>query len=181
VEGDLAIIIHVFFVAFLVDLAGGLETSFFVAATLFAGGFLAAALAFVVDEVPVTDFLAAPRLEGAVVFLVVVVVLGFGLATAFLGVGFLGVGLGFSASAFLVGAFLVSEDLGLAVVAFVVLGLDVGLVEATDLGLTLEAGLFSLVAASIDLDLGASLILPESPLGRAKIPFCSPETMALDN
>jgi hypothetical protein len=37
-------------------LVAGFATSFFVAATLFAGAFLAATLAFVLDEVPVTDY-----------------------------------------------------------------------------------------------------------------------------
>ena len=125
---------------------------------------MAATLALVVDEVPVTDcsgdshqektqretsrqtFLAAPRLDGAVVFLgvVVVVALDFALGADFLGVGFFTVALGFSVSAFLVGAFLVVEDLGLVIGAFMILGLVVGLVVVADLGLVvdLEAGLF---------------------------------------
>jgi hypothetical protein len=95
-------------------------------------------------------------LEGAVVFLVVVVVLDFGLVTVFLVVGFFTVeALGFSVSAFFAGAFagafLVVEDLGLAVAAFVTLALDAGfvglvadLVVVADLGLVadLEVGLF---------------------------------------
>jgi len=171
----------------LVVLAAGLATSFFDAATLFAGAFLAAVLAFVVDEVPVTDFLAVPRLEGAVVFFGVVVALGFGLATVFLTVGFFTVvAFDFSVSAFFAGAFLVVEDLGLVAAALVVRALDTGLAAGlvvADLGLVadLEVGLFSLVAASVDLDLGASLTLPEGPLGRTKIPFSSPVVMALDN
>jgi len=193
-EDDL---IHVFLAVLLVVLAAGLAASFFDGATLFAGAFRAATLAFVLDEVPVTDFLAAPRLEGATVFLGVVVVLDLGLATGFLGIGFFTVGFGFSASAFFAGALLVVEGLALVVVALVVvalvvvalvvLALDAGLVAdlvvVVDLGLVadLEVGLFSLVAASVDLDLGANLTLPEGPLGRVKIPFCSPEVMALDN
>jgi hypothetical protein len=142
--------------------------SFFDGAGFFADAFLlAAALALVVEVVPVTAFLAAPRLAGAVVFLVVVV-LDFGLVMVFFGAGFLAVlALGFSGSAFLVLVFLVVEDLGLVVAAFVVFGLDIGLdvdlVVVADLGLVvdLDVGLFSLVAASVDLDLGASLTLPE--------------------
>jgi len=191
-RGLSATTIHVFLeAALLVVLAAGLATSFFVGETLFAGAFLAAVLAFVVDEVPVTDFLAVPRLEGAVVFLGVVVVLAFVLATVFLTAGFFTVvAFGFSVSAFFTGAFLVVEDLGLAVAALVVRALDTGLVAGLVAGFVvadlilvpdLEVGLFSLVAASVDLDLGASLTLPEGPLGRTKIPFSSPEVMALDN
>jgi hypothetical protein len=40
----------------LVDLAAGLAASFFVVVAFFAGAFLAAARAFVVAEVPVTDW-----------------------------------------------------------------------------------------------------------------------------
>jgi len=184
--------IYVFLVDFLTALAGGLATSFFVEVALLAGAFLAAAFALVADDVPVTDFLAAPRLEGAVVFLVVAA-LGFALAMVFLGADFFTlVAFGFSASAFFGGAFLVVADRGLAVAAFVVLALDAGLdaglvaVLVVDLGLVaglvidLGVGLFSLVA-SVDLDLGANLTLPERPLGRTKMLFCSPEMMALDN
>lgn len=180
----------------LVDLAAGLAASFFVVVAFFAGAFLAAARAFVVAEVPVTDFLAAPRLDGAVVFFVVVAVFGFGLAIVFFATGFFTVeALGFSVSAFFGAAFLVVEDLGLVAAAFVVLAFDVGLtagliavlvaalVVVEDLGLVadLEVGLFSLVAASVDLDLRANLTLPEGPFGRTKIPFSSPDVMALDN
>jgi len=166
----------------LVVLAGGLAGSFFGAAAFFAGAFLAAVLALVVAEVPVTAFLAAPRLDGAVVFLVVVVVLDFGLATVFLMVvGFFTVALGFSVAAFLVGVFFVVEALGLATAAFVVLGFDTGLVAVLGLVADLEVGLFSLVAGSVDLDLGANLTLPEGPFGSTKVPLCSPEAIAFDN
>jgi len=160
----------------LVALAAGLAASFFVAATLFVVVFLAAALALVVDEVPVADFLAAPRLEGAVVFLVAVVVLDLGLVTGFLATGFFTAGLVFSVSTFFTGAFLVVEDLGLVVAAFVALVLDVGFAAAADLGFVVGfaaglevglavdlVGLFSLAAVSVDLVLGANLTLPEGP------------------
>lgn len=177
-----------------------LAASFFVPAAFFAGAFLAEALAFVVDEVPVTDLFAAPRLDGAVVFLVVVVVafdlgLEVGFDTVFLGTTFFVVVLGFSASAFFEVAFevvfLVVDDLGL-VAALVVFAFDTGLVavlvvvavldRVVDLEVVdLEVGLFSLLATSVDLDLGANLIRPEGPLGRTKRPFSSPVAMALDN
>jgi len=183
----------------LAALVGGLGASLFVAATLFVGAFLAAVLALEVDEVPVTDLLEAARLEGAVVFLVAVVVaLGFALVTGlvvFLTGAFFAVeALGFSASTFFGGALLVVADLGLVavddlglvvvalvvVVAFVVLAFDTGLVA--DLGfVAARVGLFSLAAVSVDLDLGANLTRPENPLGRTKMPFTSPEAMALDN
>jgi len=183
-------------------LAPVLAASFFVPAAFFAGAFLAEALAFVVDEVPVTDLFAAPRLDGAVVFLVVVVVvvafdlgLEVGFDTVFLGTTFFVVVLGFSASAFFEVAFevvfLVVDDLGL-VAALVVFAFDTGLVavlvvvavldRVVDLEVVdLEVGLFSLLATSVDLDLGANLIRPEGPLGRTKRPFSSPVAMALDN
>jgi hypothetical protein len=81
--------------------------------------------------------------------LVVVVVLGFALATVFLGAGFFTVGaLGFSVSAFFGGAFLVVADLGLVVTAFVALALDAGLVA--DLGLVVDLA----VGLVVDLEAG---------------------------
>jgi len=46
---------------------------------------------------------------------------------------------------------------------------------------TFPVGLFSFAASDlvVGADLGASLTLPWTPLGRAKVPFCSPLTMAL--
>jgi len=180
----------------LAALAGGLVDSFFVAAALFVGAFLAAVLALEVGEVPVTDLFEAPRLVGVVVFLVAVVAaLGFalvtlatGLVTFLAGAFFTVEGFGFSASAFFGGALLVVADLGLVavddlglVVALVVLSFDTDLVAALGFETVFDVGLFSLAAASVGLDLGANLTLRENPLGRTKMLFSSPEAMALDN
>ena len=94
----------------------------------------------------------ALRLEGTVVFLVVVVAFDLGLDTVFLGAAFFVEGLGFSASAFFEVVFLVVDDLGL-VAALVVFAFETALVAVlvvvavldlvVDLdAVDLEAGLF---------------------------------------
>lgn len=123
--------------------AAGFAASFFVDAALFAGAFLAAALARLVDDGPVTAFLAAPRLEEAVVFLVVVLALAlFGFAaTGFLTVGFFAVGaFGFSTSFLVV---LVVEEAFLVVAALDLLtGFALVVAAVLDFEVLLEVGLF---------------------------------------
>jgi len=145
-----------------------------------------AAAAFLGAVVPVTAFLAAPRLEGEVVFFfgaavgfavvfltvlaLVVVALAAGLAAGFVA--------GFAAD------FAMGFVAGLALVvdALVVLGLafvgDVFAVLGLAVDLALDAGLFSLAEVSA-LTLGASFTFPLTPLGNTKVPFSAPVEMAL--
>jgi len=156
-----------------------------VAVAFLTGAFFAAA-AFFVAVVPVTAFFAGARLEAVVVFLagaaffpattflagtlaLVVVAFAAGFAADFaaglaadLGAGF------FAAVDFFPTGFLAGVALVVAVLA--VLGLEAVL--------ALEAGLFSLAEVSA-FALGASLILPLTPLGNAKVPFSAPVAIAL--
>jgi len=181
-------------------LAAGLATSFFAGTAFFAGAFLAAVLALDVAVVPVTTFFAGARLLAVVVFFAATG-LALGLpAMTFLGAAFLTVvALGFAgtcvdfltvaaalpAEAALVGL----DDLvvdALVVVDLAAVGFEVVDLAVVDFGLAvaafLEAGLFSFAAEdSAGLDLGASLTLPERPLGRTNTPFSVPEVMALDS
>jgi len=139
-----------------------------------------AAAAFLGAVVPVTAFLAAPRLEGELVFFFGAVV---GFAVVFLTVlalvvvafaaglvaGFVA---GFAAGLALVVAALAVLGLALAGDVFAVLGLGL----AADLAL--DAGLFSLAEVSA-LTLGASFTFPLTPLGKTKVPFSAPVEMAL--
>jgi len=143
-----------------------------------------AAAAFLGAVVPVTAFLAAPRLEGEVVFFfgaavgfavvfltvlaLVVVAFAAGLAAGFVA--------GFAAD------FAAGFVAGLALVvdALVVLGLafvgDVFAVLGLAADLALDAGSLAEVSA---LTLGASFTFPLTPLGNTKVPFSAPVEMAL--
>jgi len=160
-------------------LAAGLAASFFAGAAFLTGAFFAAVLALDVAVVPVTAFFAGARLLAVVVFLVAAA-LALGLpATTFLGAGFLAAaGLALAGAAFLGAAALVvafAAALGLAVEALAALGLAA-------VALALEAGLFSLAAEdSAGLVFGASLTLPDGPLGRVNTPFSAPEVIAFES
>jgi len=164
--------------------AAGLEASFFVDAAFLVGAFLAAVLALDAAVVPVVAFLAGARLAAVVVFLVdeglVALVLP---ARTFLveEAGFLAevVALGLAA----VVVFLAE----VVALALAVLDLAAGFFTVAAFGLAvvvvlaLEAGLFSLAAESFVLALGATLTLPERPLGRIKTPLSTPVVMAFES
>lgn len=140
----------------------GLAAAFF-----FGSAFLAEALAFVVELAPVAAFLAVPRL--LVVFFVAEAA-ALGLPASFFLVVVDLVVVDFFAGAALV------VDLALVVVAFFVVAvaafpdLAAGAFFAVAV-LDLEGGLsFSLAAPG----LGASLTLPEGPLGSANMPTSAP-------
>jgi len=143
------------------DVADTFDVGFF-AATFF----LAAVFAFVVDVVPVTDFLAVPRFAAVVDFFVDGADLGFP-AKVFLVVaaGFFVVAVGFVA---------VFVDLtGFAAGRVVPVGFFPDLVAVV-----LDTGLEFSFDATAGLFLGASLTFPEGPLGRWKSPDSAPVVIA---
>jgi len=145
--------------------------AFVVVAFLAAGVFLAAAVfAFAAVVVPVTAFFAAPRLLVAAVFFVVVAAFGFP-ASAFLA----------GAAAFLVVPADLAAVVGLVAAADLEAGFLVAVVPALGVAfdVPLEAGLeFSFDSPLGALVLGASLTLPEGPLGRKNMPPSAPEVIA---
>lgn len=142
--------------------------------------FLLAALTLVVALVPVAAFFAAPRFEAVVVFLGVVDALGLP-ASVFLGpAAFFSLAL--ETAVFLVAAAFLVVDVFFTVVADFLAGaalvVDVAGLEFYRGGSLVRAiicgrdGLTSLEALAF---LGASLTLPEGPLGRTKMPFSAPD------
>jgi len=160
---------------------------------------VAAALALAGAVVPVTAFLAVPRFERVVVFLVgaaffpASTFFGALLAAALAAAAFEALGSGFLSATFLeaaalavatVFAFVVAllAVVDLAAVAFVVAAFT-GRALGTGFGAGTLAGLFSFDAdVSTGLAfLGGSLTFPAGPLGSTKMPFSAPVAMARAN
>jgi len=184
-------------VGFFLPVAGvALEAAFLAGALAFE----AAAFAFAGAVVPVTAFLAAPRLEAAVVFFAAGAV--FLPATTFLGAALALVAVGLATGLALAAVLAAADFLATAVVLLVPVDLaeaDVAVVRglgAVFLGIValalavlaalgfaatfgLGAGLFSFAAEVSLAVFGGSFTRPEGPLGKTNVPFSAPEAIAL--
>ncbi len=155
-------------------LAGVAAFDLAAAAAFFTGAFFAATLAFAAGVAPVTAFFAAPRFAGALVFFVVAAALPLPASTFF--------GAAFFASTFFtaaLGAALATAgfftDAGLAAAVF-----DGGLLFYKYHISISPTNAYHIIHTSLDaaLTLGASLTLPDGPLGRRNIPPSAPVAIA---